>query len=72
MRHFLWAFTTIVLLAPPTSAHAQEEKERIRAQGWLHLNGYSHHFAAPDANARLLGTGVTWYRTNWGPVLRAW
>jgi hypothetical protein len=41
-------------------------------RGWLHLNGYSHHFAASDANDRLLGIGFTHYRRLYGRVLPAW
>jgi hypothetical protein len=26
---------------------------------WIHLNGYTHHFSAPDANNNLMGFGFT-------------
>lgn len=39
---------------------------------WAHVNGFSYHFAAPDANAALLGVGFTHYTRMFGRVLPAW
>lgn len=41
-------------------------------RGWLHLNGYSHHFDAPDANDQLFGVGLTWYVKKFGRPVQAW
>lgn len=48
------------------------QAEFTRHHGWIHLNGYSHHFAADDANDQLLGLGYTHYRRRYGPVIPAW
>jgi hypothetical protein len=48
------------------------QREFTEHRGWLHLNGYSHHFAADDANDRLLGIGYTHYYHRYGRVIRAW
>lgn len=58
----------LVLFAGVGNACAQENP----ARGWLHLNGYTHHFEAPDANDNLLGVGATWYVKKWGRIARAW
>ena len=59
---------SLCVLGTATSWSAEE----TRAQAWLHLNGYSHHFDAPDANDHLLGVGATWYVKRWGKIARAW
>jgi len=38
-------------------------------RSWLHVDGYSHHFAAPGANAALLGLGITRYEPRRGRVI---
>jgi len=48
------------------------QSEFTAHRGWVHLNGYSHHFAAADANDQLLGLGYTHYRQRYGRVIRAW
>lgn len=48
------------------------ESEFSEARGWLHLNGYSHHFAVRDANDQLLGVGYTHYRRRYGRIIPAW
>ena len=54
----------------PMAQGAGIEPQRWR--GYVHANGYTHHFAAPDANDELFGTGVTWYTRKWGRVQTAW
>jgi hypothetical protein len=56
-------------IGPIENASAAEAQ---RWRGYVHLNGYSHHFAAPGTNANILGTGVTWYTRSWGRVQTAW
>lgn len=56
----LIVFATAVLSAAP-------ESER-----WLHLNGYSHHFAAPDANSKLWGVGFSSRTRSDGTLLWSW
>jgi hypothetical protein len=65
MRYLLLWF--MIVLAP-----ASAQGEGPRPPRWLHLNGYSHHFVAKDANAQLFGVGGTWYRKSGGKILRAW
>lgn len=60
------------LIACAVAAHLHAESEFAAHRGWLHLNGYSHHFAVDDANDRLLGIGYTHYRRLYGRVLPAW
>jgi hypothetical protein len=60
----------LVFAATACSAVAQSEFSEYR--GWLHVNGYSHHFAAKDANDNLLGLGFTQYRRRYGRVIPAW
>ena len=48
------------------------QAEEVRARGWVHLNGYTHHFDAPDANDNVFGLGVTWHTRKWGRVVEAW
>lgn len=52
------------------SVRAQAELSEVRT--WIHLNGYTHHFAASDANNRLFGLGFTHYDRNYGRVRAAW
>jgi hypothetical protein len=54
----------------PIANGASVESERWR--GFVHVNGYTYHFAAPNANAKLFGTGVTWYTRTWGRFQTAW
>ena len=56
-------------VACPIARSAPDETQRWR--GFLHLNGYTYHFAAPGTNDKLLGTGVTWYTHAWGRVQTA-
>jgi hypothetical protein len=51
---------------------ARAAPEFTQTRGWLHLNGYTHHFAAPDANDQLWGAGGTWYVRRYGPAAVAW
>lgn len=46
--------------------------EFIDTRGWLHLNGYTHHFDAPGANDNIFGAGFTWYDRRHGSPLVAW
>ena len=62
----------IFLTACAALAPLRAQDEFTQARGWLHLNGYSHHFAAADANDQLLGFGFTHYRRRYGRVLPAW
>jgi hypothetical protein len=62
-------FLTLLLLGGVMNRAVAEE---VRARGLLHLNGYTHHFDAPDANDNLFGLGATWYVKRWGRVARAW
>lgn len=39
---------------------------------FLHLNGYTQHFAAPGANNRLYGLGATWHIRRAGRLRTAW
>jgi len=57
-------------LALCLSAAGAEEVAAYR--GLLHVNGYTHHFAAPGANDNLLGLGVTWYDRRAGRFSMAW
>jgi hypothetical protein len=43
----------------------------VLPRGWLHLNGYTHHFTASDCNDRLFGLGGTWYTRSRGRMLTA-
>lgn len=69
-RFFWWSLFLVFLFAHSHSLRAQAEFTAHR--GWLHLNGYSHHFAVDDANDQLLGVGYTLYRRRHGRVIRAW
>ena len=65
--------TAVVLLtaladSPPFRSAAAEP---IAARGYLHLNGYTRHFSAPDANDALYGLGWTWYTQPRGRLLTA-
>lgn len=51
---------------------ASAQPEFTDRHGWLHLNGYAHHFAVNDANDHLLGLGYTQYRRTYGRVIPAW
>jgi hypothetical protein len=63
------AFVLIFFAAATTLFAAPEFTDH---RGWLHLNGYTHHFAASDANDQLFGLGFTHYRRSYGRVLPAW
>lgn len=54
------------------AASLRADQEFTANRGWLHVNGYSHHLAAPDANDALLGFGFTYYRRGYGRFLPAW
>jgi hypothetical protein len=58
----------LAIVASCALARAEESLPR----GWLHLNGYTQHFAAPDANNQLYGAGVTWFHEKWGRIVQAW
>jgi hypothetical protein len=58
------------LLAWAASSHATPEISETR--GWLHLDGYTHHFDAPGANDRLFGLGFTWYVRRFSIPIVAW
>lgn len=51
------------LIAGLGAASARAGSEFATDRGWLHFNGYSHHFAADDANDRLLGIGYPFVET---------
>ena len=61
-----------VLLTCATLGVARGAPEFATTRTWLHLNGYSHHFNAPDAQPFLWGIGVTHYTQMSGPVARSW
>ena len=67
MRCFLF-LVIITLLLPSNRARADE----LQARGWLHLDGYTHHFSATDANENLFGLGYTGYFETRGKLARAW
>ena len=67
MKRLIW-----LLLGCVPVCGLQAAEEFTSTQTWLHLNGYSHHFAAPDAKSFLWGVGVTRYTRTYGPVLRSW
>lgn len=54
----------------PIAKCASADPEQWR--GFLHVNGYTYHFAAPDANDKLFGVGFTWYTGSWGRFQTAW
>jgi hypothetical protein len=56
-------------IGPIVSGRAAEAE---RSRGYIHLNGYTHHFAAPGTNATIFGTGVTWYTRSWTRLQTAW
>jgi hypothetical protein len=58
----------LISLLLTCSVHAED----LRARGWLHLDGYTHHFNAPDANDDIFGLGFTWYNRQWDQVVGAW
>jgi len=68
----LFALMLGVLLAINGSLRASGDPEFTYHRGWLHLNGYTHHFEVHDANAKLLGGGFTWYSTKSGIVIASW
>jgi hypothetical protein len=53
-------------------ACAPAAPELTQTRGWLHLNGYTLHFDAPDANDQLWGAGFTWYKRRYGTTALAW
>jgi len=57
-----------MFLATGVSAQVED----LQPRGWLHLNGYTHHFDAPGANDELYGLGFTWYTQTTGNIERAW
>jgi hypothetical protein len=61
-------FTMFAAIASFATAHAAPET----ARRWIHLNGYTHHFAAPDANDQLFGAGLTWYAQPSQRLATAW
>jgi hypothetical protein len=60
------------LLATGIAVTAHAAPEFTETRGWLHLNGYTHHFDAPDANDDLYGAGFTWYTRRHGTFATAW
>jgi len=66
------ALTLGFFLALGVFLRAAGEPEFTYHRGWLHLNGYSHHFEARDANAKLFGGGFTWYSARSGNVIASW
>lgn len=62
----------IALLFLGCVALAQAAPELTQTRGWLHLNGYTVHFDAPDANDQLWGAGFTWYTRRYGTTAFAW
>ena len=64
-RH--WCYVILICIQLPSSA-----AEFSDARGWLHVNGYSWHFAANDANDRLLGAGATYYTGRLGAWHTGW
>jgi hypothetical protein len=63
-----WLALALWVLCP--LARAAPELERWR--GYLHLDGYTYHFAAPGTNDKLFGAGVTWYTQKWARFQTAW
>ncbi|HVZ65984.1 MAG TPA: hypothetical protein VG936_15565 [Lacunisphaera sp.] len=61
-----------VLLVLFFTAGAWAQIEDLKPRGWLHLNGYTDHFDAPNANDELYGLGFTWYTKSAGHTERAW
>src|SRR5436305_11972147 len=51
---------------------ARAVPEFAAGKTWLHLDGYTYHFAAPGANNLLFGLGFTHYDTTYGRVIPAW
>ena len=51
----------------PGAVRAAEEP-----RAWLHVNGYSLHFHAPDANPYLAGLGLSLPAKPWGPFRASW
>lgn len=45
---------------------------REAPRAWLHVDGYSHHFEAGDANSELFGLGLTWQRRTTGSMTTSW
>ncbi len=60
------------LLCVGLVAALRASPELTESRGWLHLNGYTHHFDAPGANDDLYGAGFTWYTRRYGPLATAW
>jgi hypothetical protein len=63
------ALACVWCLSPTRAA---DVSDTVLPRGWVHLNGYSHHFTAKNCNDQLLGVGATWYTKRHGRVLRAW
>jgi hypothetical protein len=63
-------FLSVLACASIGAARAQPEFAQQR--GWLHVNGYTHHFAVDDANDRLFGLGLTYYGRLHGRIIPAW
>src|SRR5688500_7465622 len=64
--------TIILLLALGPASRDALAAETVRARGWLHANGYTHHFSAPDTNANLFGAGFSWYTWRSEHLATAW
>src|SRR5215212_6920637 len=64
-------FFLFVFVTWPASRDAYGA-DMARARGWLHANGYTHHFAAPGANDNILGAGFTWYTWRSENLATAW
>lgn len=62
----------LVVASGVRAAHGAGAAEFTEFRGLLHLNGYTHHFAAPDANDNLFGPGFTWYGGRVGRFTMAW
>lgn len=61
-----------LLLTLATTPAALSAPDPNETRGWLHLNGRTHHFAAPGANDNLFGVGFTWYAPSESSVRTAW
>lgn len=59
-------FLGLLILPWRTAAGAEE------GGGWVHLNGYSHHLNAANANGHLWGLGFTWPVKPYGSPATAW
>jgi hypothetical protein len=61
-----------LLLALTLALVPSARAEDAHSRAWIHVNGYTHHFTARDANSHVFGTGVTWHRTRRGATRPAW